>query len=367
MKHLYWIVCGVTIGVILVAWFFVVPADNARASKLKLDQQSKDLKDLEKRAERGDPQGVFDAENSADTQRLANEYLITENWKRVLQPHVEKYEKQMKDLKAQLMGRGAYLHTVVAPTKNTLEWYNAYATASEALVVRLRDAGCLQRAAEDEIRSASGESPAAVRSSVGLFTRAATFPDPSQHAQMTTRLRAMELLADRLIEARLAVANNPLIGPTGRSEDRAKAAAVILSVEWTAGSEADGGVRNLTTTLSGQLQARSVGLRLTLEGPLSALLAASSTMERNAETNRPLVAVTSANLSRRDNGKAGDRFDIADDNISLVLAVEIIEFAETGTGTASDNAANTPSGMPPAMGFPPGIMPGRPPTSPGGR
>ncbi len=369
MKHLYWIVCGVVIVAILVTWFIVVPTDQARESKDKLDKQSKDLKDLEKRAEKGDPQGVFDAENPEDTRRLASEYLITESWKRVLQPHVEKYQKQLADIKAQLLGRGAYLHQVVAPTKNTLEWYNAYATASEALIARLREAGCLERAAETEVRSASGESPSLVRTAAGLFTRAGTYPDPKEHPQLTTRLRTMELIGERLINSRLAVADNPQVGATGRSEDRALASAMIRTVDWTAGgSEADGGVRNLTTVVSGQLQARSVGLRLTLEGPLSALLAASAALERNSDTSKPIVAITSSNLSRRENGKAGDRFDVADDTVRLVLSLEVIEFAEPGTGDASAQSAPPgPGGMPmgPMMGMPPGA--GGRPTPPGGR
>lgn len=338
MRHLFWIICGAILVALLAAWFVLVPTDEARASKLKLDQQSRDLKELEARAARGDPQGVFDPENPADTQRLASEYLITENWKGKLQPLVAKYEKQGKDIQEQLLSRGVWLHKPVTPTKNVLEWYSAYVTASEALIARLREAACMPRAAAEETVSANGESPTSVRSSVGLYTKSGSFPDPREHALLTTRLRALELIADRLIAARVAVADSVVAGPTGPSEDRARASAVLSAVEWI-GSDADGGLRPLTTSISNQIQARALGLRLTLNGPLSALLAASAGFERNAETNRPLIVISSATLSRRETANAGEHFDVADANVLLVVAIEVIEFAAMSPATPGDAGA----------------------------
>lgn len=354
MKHLFWIICGAVLIAIVAAWLLLVPTEQARESKNKLDQQSKDLKELEKRAERGDPPGLFDAENPADTQRLANDYLITESWKRVLQPHVEKYEKQLTDIKAQLIGRGAYLHKPVTATKNVLEWYSEYIKASEALIVRLREAGCMKRAGENDTINASGESPAAVRSSIGLYTKSGTFPDPREHAQLTARLRAMELVADRLIAARVAIADNPVVGPTGPSVDRATASAVIASIEWVGGSgTTDGneaGMRPLTTAISSQVQTRAIGMRVTLDGSLSAVLAVTANLERNAEADRPLIALTSANLSRRETAAVGERYDVADDAVHLVASLELIEFAEPSAGTAAPAAPAAPGGVTGFMG-----------------
>lgn len=352
MRHLFWIICGVVLVAIIAAWLLLVPTTTARDSKNKLDQQSKDLKELEKRADRGDPPGLFDAENPDDTQRLANDYLITESWKRVLQPHVEKYEKQLADIKAQLFGRAAWMHKPVTSTKNVLEWYSAYITASEALIVRLREAGCMKRAAETDVINASNESPTTVRASIGLYTKSGTFPDPREHAQLTARLRAMELVADRLIAARVAIADNPVVGPTGPRVDRATASAVIASVEWVGGSNtADGeaGMRLLTTAISSQVMARAIGLRLTLDGPLSALLAVTANLERNAETDKPLIAITSTSLSRRESALAGERYDVADDNMRLVTSLEVIEFAAPGAAAAAVDAGDAP-GVPGFLG-----------------
>lgn len=354
MKHIYWIACGVITLAIIAAWFFVVPTEDARTAKQNLDKQSKDLKELEARAARGDPPGVFDAANPDDTKRLANEYLITAQWKRVLQEKQEKYQKQLADIKAQLLGRSTWLHRPVAPTRNQLEWYNEYIKTSEALLARVREAGCLRRpatgvagAAGEDTQGAGGESPAALRQVIGLFTKSGSFPDPKEHPLLTTRLRAVELVADRLVAARVAVADNPLIGPTGRSDERAQAAAQIAGLEWTGGGDADG-MRNISTALNDQSQVKSIGLRLTLDGPLSALLAASANLERNAEADRPVVAITSASLAKRETSTAGERFDVADDAVRLVLTLEIMEFAAPGTGAPADANANPNAG--PAAG-----------------
>jgi hypothetical protein len=348
MKHIFWIICGVILVALLAAWFFLVPTDAARNSKTELDKQSRDLKELEARAARGDPQGVFDPENPADTQRLASEYLITENWKGKLQPLVAKYEKQSKDIKDQLFSRGAWLHKPVTPTKNVLEWYNAYVAASEALIGRLRGANCMTRAAAEETINANGESPAGVRSSVGLYTKSGSFPDPREHAQLTTRLHALEMIADRLIASRIAVADNPVVGPTGPSEDRARASVMLSAVEWLpGGSEADGGLHPLNTSLSSQVPARALALRLTLTGPLSPLLAASAGLERNAEANRPLIAINSATLLRRESAAAGERFDVADDNVQLIIAIEMIEFIDpAATASSADPVSSLPIVVP---------------------
>lgn len=366
MKHLFWIICGVALIALLGCWFALVPTDEARKSKDKLDNQMKDLNALEKRANQGDPKGVFDAENPADTARLANEYLITEQWKRVLQPHVQKYERQLADIKGQLLGRGKWLGKVVAPTKNVLEWYSAYIEASEKLIVRLREAGCFKPAAENEEKSASGESPAAVRQIAGLYTKSGSFPEPREHPQLTTRLRAMELIADRLIASRTAIADNPVVGPTGRSDDRAQSGALIAAVEWVGGggNEAEGGLRPLTTGIGSLVQARAIGLRLTLDGPLSALLAAVAGLERNSDSDKPLIAVTSANLARRETAAAGERSDVADDTSRLVVSLEIIEFvdpagaaAAPAEGGAPAAPPGVPGGPPPGAGGPPTGMP----------
>ncbi len=327
MKHIFWIACGVLAVAVLAGWYLAVPSDEARDSKRKLDSALTKLQQLEARADKGTPNGVFDAANPAHTKQLAEEYLIAEQWKGVLQPHVEKYEKQVQEIKTLLAGRGEYLRVPVAPTRNVLEWYSAYVAASESLIAKLREAGCMARAAADEERSAGGESPAAIRGNIGLYTKSGSFPEPREHPLLTTRLRALELLSERLIAARIAIADSPVVGATGRSEDRTLAATLLSQVEWVGGGE--DGMQDVQTPVAGQMQARSVSARLTLDGPLSALLAASAAFERNDNAKQPVVAVTGAQLSRRTSSSPGDRIDQPDDRSRLVLSVSVIEFIDT--------------------------------------
>jgi hypothetical protein len=333
VKHIFWIVCGALALLIVIAWFVVVPTAEAQASKQKLDQQAKDLKDLEKRAIAGNPPGVWDAENAAETERLAREFLITDRWKNTLQPHVEKYTKQLGDIRTQLLGRGAWLSKPIAPTSNVLEWYNAYIQASEALIANLRARGCMAAATPTEVVSAAGESPSTVRSVIGLYTKSGSFPDPKEHPLLTARLRVVEQLADRLIAARTAIADNPLVGPTGRSDDRAGSSPVVVSLEWTSAGQGEIG-QTVETAISSLVTVRAIGVRLTLAGPVSSLLAASSAIEANTSTDRPLLSIASASLTRRSDFNAGERFDTAAEPARLVLSINVLDFAaaaETAT------------------------------------
>jgi len=326
VKHIFWIVCGALSLLILVAWFVVVPTADAQSAKQKLDQQAKDLKDLERRALAGNPPGVWDAENAAETERLSREFLITDRWKNTLQPHVDKYKKQLEDIRTQLLGRSGWLAKPIAPTSNVLEWYNAYIQASEAVIANLRSRGCMVAASPTEVVSAAGESPSNVRAVIGLYTKSGSFPDPKEHPLLTARLRVIELLADRLIAARTAIADNPLVGPTGRSDDRAGSSPVVVSLEWTSAGQGEIG-QTIETTVSSLVTVRSVGVRLTLAGPVSALLAASSAIEGNTSTDRPLLSIANASLSKRTEFAAGERFDAAAEAARLVLTINVLDFA----------------------------------------
>jgi hypothetical protein len=172
------------------------------------------------------------------------------------------------------------------------------------------------------------ESPAEVRAIAGLYTKVTAFPDPKEHPLLTARLHIMEMIADRLIAARIAVAENPLVGQTGRSEDRAQSSAAIIRTTWdgaVAGDQLSSQVQSVVTPL---LAVMTIDLHLELEGPLSAVLAASAALEHNANADRPLIAVTAATLNRRADFLAGERFDVAGEPVRLELAISILEFIE---------------------------------------
>ncbi|MCS6970985.1 MAG: hypothetical protein NZ552_08270 [Planctomycetes bacterium] len=334
-KYLFWIVCAVVFLLLIIGWLFLVPVDAAHEAKRSLDNKMRDLNRLVERAERGSPEGVFDPEKPEDTRRLSEEYLITDDWQRVLQPLVKKYEENLDGIAAQLLARRGWLARPIAPSKSYLEWYNEYIALSEALIDRLRTGGCLRAATDDEQRSTLGESPAAVRQMVGLYTKSTDYPQPSEHLRLTVRLRAMELIAERLLAARVAITDNPVIGPTGLGSERQRSVPRLVAVEWLGAavnpaSDADDGMRPISQPLAGRVQPRALAARLTLEGTPGALLAAIAELERNTQPERPLVAITAAQLSRRDQVRGGERFDVADDSVRLTAALEIIEFAPVG-------------------------------------
>ena len=110
--YLFWIVSGVLLLVLLILGLFVlIPTDetidastprDAYEVKDLLDTEYKDLQKLEARARRGDPNRVFDPQVEADIKTLTNDYLLTKEWKGVIDPHVEKYDQQLKALRQDL-------------------------------------------------------------------------------------------------------------------------------------------------------------------------------------------------------------------------------------------------------------------------
>jgi hypothetical protein len=373
VKHLYWIVCGVLVLGLLIAWVVMVPADQARESKKKLDDQARELLNLDKRAH-NELTGVFDLEKPDDIRRLHDDYLITPSWKPVLESFQGKYQDQIDQLQKQLLSRTAYLQKEVAPSTDFSAWYSAYIKASEALVQRLKDAGCLRlpksltTAAVSD--APSDESPPELRKIAGLYTRAGELPQPKEHPQLTARLRVMEMIADRLIAARIAIADNTAIGPTGRADDRASSPAVLVAVDWTAAANSSDYGHPVATTVSDLLGTRAISMKLTLEGSMSALLSATAALDHNAETDRPLITLGTATMMRRSDFTVGERDDAAAEPVRLELALAVVYFTDQPVPVTPDAGGGYPGGMPGGMPGMPGMMPpgmpGGPPGMPGG-
>lgn len=319
MKHLFWIVSGVLVLGILITWFMVVPTAQAQASKKALDRQAEELKDLEKRAKRGDPSGVFDAVNIEDTKRLETDYLITEQWSRVLDPHVQGYQGQLTDIRNQLFSRAAYLAQPVSQSKDQFTWYTTYRAQRDQLITRLLEAGCLARS--------SATTQAEYCQTLSLLDRESPLPTEAEQPLLTTQLRALELVTERLIAARVALTDNPLVGQTGLASQRAQAAAQVAKAAFASNATStDAGLRTLTTVLSKQVQVRSVGISLRLQGPPSTLFAACAGLERNANPTQPLIAVTSASFNRAQAIASGARLGV-DDQAELAIELEILVFS----------------------------------------
>lgn len=366
MKNLFWIVSGVLVLGLVIAWLVLVPVDETRESKKKLDNQTKDLQDLYKRA-KNTPSGVFDLENPNDTKRLQSDFLATPKWKTVLQPFMDKYQTQLEEISKQLVARSEFLKKPVAPSTDFSAWYSAYLKQSETLVKRLKDAGCLRAPKPitaptgDQAVAPSDESPAEMRRAAGLFTKAGEFPPPKDHPLLTARLHAMEMLADRLIAARIAIADNPVIKATGRADDRASSPVVINQVDWSAPANDAAFGTPIRTPVSDLLGTQAMSLKLTLDGPLSALLSAVGALDQNADNDRPLVALGAVTLTRRADFLAGDRDDVAAETARLEVMVTIVYFSPEPIAVGDAPGGPPGGGMgggPPVMGGP---FPNQPP------
>jgi hypothetical protein len=324
VKHLFWIICGVLCLGILGAWYFVVPADEAREAKQKLDDRSGELKRLDTRAKNGDPKGVFDAEVEEQTKALQDDYLITDHWRRVLEPHVKKYESQLEVIQAHLVERSQLLHRPVAATSAKLEWYETYMKASEALAERLMKAGV----AHVEL-GPDGTAPpmpnVALRTSLGLHNRGIEFPDPKEHPLITTRLRILELLADVLCATRAAIPVNPVVGPRGTDEDRARSVPHLMQLQWS--GEVREGV-GFTSPIEDMVPGRHYALRLNLQGTLASLLATQAALEANPDPAKPLLVVTSARLARKAAFGPGERLDAPAEQATLDLELSVLDFTK---------------------------------------
>ena len=136
---LFWIVIGAILVLELAYWLLSIPAIDvvgnkatAMAAKSALDIEHKHLVELDRRSKNNSPLGVFDAEKEFDIRRLTNDYLITPAWKDMLEPHVRRYDEQLRAIKEHLAERSKILHNPIASSNDRFGWYTAYQNLTEA-------------------------------------------------------------------------------------------------------------------------------------------------------------------------------------------------------------------------------------------
>ncbi|MBA3685684.1 MAG: hypothetical protein H0W72_10665, partial [Planctomycetes bacterium] len=320
--YFYWIACGIALLVLIIVAFVWTPSDaqlgDPYAVKKTLDTEYAKLEKLDKRAKKGDPAGVFDAENKQDIDKLTNDYLLTGKWLDVLTPHVSKYEQQLGGIQKDLIERSAPLHQEVSANHDLLGWYIAYENKTGALVTQLLEAkaivlpervgggaapkatgvgvpaggpagaGATAAVAKDVQRDPATDAP--LRDTVGLFTRGETHPAAEEHPSLTTRFRIVERIAQVVLASAAESLPNPVIDP----ELRVSSAPAFVRFEWAAGSEAlQPPVGNYAT---------SQRCSVTFQGSESALLALMAGLE---SMEKPVVIVLGSTLSRRERSRAG--------------------------------------------------------------
>lgn len=327
--YTFWIVSGliVVIELGLLAFYPITDADGRSPEDVKaaLDEDFKKLQDLYDRAGR-EPRGVYDPENPTDIANLTTQYLLTPRWKGVLQPHVDKYNVQLADIRKDLAERSALLHQPVAESGDLFAWYNAYTGKTKEVLLKLRDAKALARLPDEKPEDLDFENSSRARKRAGFFTKDTRTPESGEHPLLTTRFRIMERLSDAVIGAKAKVVTSPVVKTARDGALATPASAAIADVDWKRLDDPD-------KALGGGLetQATPYELVLTLEGSASALLAATSAIER---ISQPVTVVIGGSLGGRQLNPGnstylpGERKTAANDVMVARLNIVVLDFTK---------------------------------------
>jgi hypothetical protein len=398
--YLFWIVSGVALVVILIGAVLFAPTGeiggksmNASEVKSQLDSKIAKFKDLHKRAQKGDPQGIWDPVLDDDIRQLTNDYLLTPRWAEQINPNVDDYSKQLGAIRTNLVTRSKVLHEDITKSSDRLAWYTAYQEQSGAFVTQLRDAGCLVlpatprsgRAAaprfgvpaagggattggdSDPLNPSTG---AKIREIVGLFTSSGDLPPATDHPLLTTRFRIVQAIGRVVMASGVETRPNPVV----KNEKPSIRPAAIVKLEWSRGEDPLVGVTASYATY--------IRLTMTMSGTESALLAALAGLE---SLEKPVAIVVSSTLSRQERLAAGAR-KVMDDQgepysavADMAVDVVILDYTEMPDPTSAElgtlaqpSASGGIPGMPPGGGMgeggypfgpggPGGGMPGMPP------
>jgi len=313
--YLFWYITGVIVLVelgFLIFWGqYDEHGQTPEAVKNALDIEFKNLEDLHNRAKAGDPQGRFDPEVPLDIQNLTKKYLITERWKPVLVPIVQKYNQQLDTIRSDLVTRSADLHKAITEGNDLSTWYTAYEGKTKEILLGLRNAGALALP-EDAPATIDLEGDEHVRSMAGLFTKGNALPLLTDHPLLTTRFRIVEKLSEVIIATKGKNLSNPVMEKKVPAAPEQSGAAVV-SLQWrqrdASRDDANGVV--------------AFNLILTLQGSGAALDATEAAIER---ITSPVMVVLGANLSERLGWKPGERKSKEIDPMTCVMTIQVIDF-----------------------------------------
>lgn len=331
--YTFWIVCGVVVVIELGLIAFWPITDEAGRTpeevKVQLDTDFKKLNDLYVRAGKT-PTGVMDAERPEHIKALTEDFLITPKWKGVLQPHVDKYNQQLAAIKKDLAARSAVLHEPVADSGDLFSWYTAYVGKTKEVMLALRNANAL--VVDEASKEATDfENGSQIRSQVGFYTKLEKTPEATEHPLLTVRFRIMQKISAALIASGSNALANPVV-KTGRdSELEAKRPANIKAAEWKRSGDPS---KVLTGSIAEFADAHE--LTLTLEGSVSALVAAEAAIEGISE---PAMVVAGGTISARGPMTAGVRKNVADEPMTLKLTIAVIDFVRILNATPTETVA----------------------------
>jgi hypothetical protein len=173
---------------------------------------------------------------------------------------------------------------------------------------------------------------AALRSTIGLFTKSGEFVrDQAQREALSRTYRHVEHIVGRVIEARGRIVENPVVQPVAGDVPQTTVPVRILQLELAEGDE----------PLGGQMGGFGTGRRATLrlEGPVAALQAVVARLESNERADRPLTVVAGLNLGRRPSGGPGAHRDRPSEDLAMDIRLAILDFSTLAQPATVQEAA----------------------------
>jgi hypothetical protein len=341
MQYKFWLACGLVVLIELGLILFLSPTnENGQtpvAVKDKLDSDYKKLEDLYQRAGR-EPKEVFDVEDPKDIDKLTKLYLLTPQWKKVMQPHVDQYNKQLEAIKQDLVTRSKILHEPIADSGDLYAWYTQYENMTKGSLINMRNAGAIVIDPETK-EDNDFEKGAAIRARVGFFTKGEEVTPKEEHPQLTTRFRIIEKLSQAIMKGRSSSVVNPIIKGGKGPEFSSEKCAAITGVEWKENNKPE---ESLTNEVG--RYANAYELTISLAGSASTLIAAEGEIEAIAE---PVMVVVGSTLKARGSLAAGMRKNVTDEPMTMRMTLAVIDFTKINTADSiSSEAPSRPKASP---------------------
>jgi len=297
---MFWIVCGVVVLLLLISLLFITNApagsdgNDPVSINADLDKRFKELDKQHKLAVDANghakvPVDIFDPTdldpshpNSFD--HLLKEYLPTKQWKVVLDAYVDKDKAAAAAIAQWLVLRSQPLHTAIFSESDLSEWYTAhYLVLTHDLMQQLNDAKAIELPDvhqgapaqpapsdatpddNDPLNSAAG------RAVAGFFTRGPDLPSTVSGAGgtalLTLHLHIMEQIVAALVKTSATNLPNPLLPNKIQHEDKAR----LVAIDWLPAVPPPPSSPSAPATPATNFS--RYPLRITLEGPTSAVLA----------------------------------------------------------------------------------------------
>jgi len=350
--YLFWVICGILFLIELGFLFFVSPSSkNGSPSevKLALDEQNKILDKLHVQAMAGSPGArPFNPLNATDISDLETKWLANRNWKGVFSDLLTQYQAQMDDILSYLGQRSQVLHKNISTQSDPFQWYDAYQQATADLLKQLYEQKCIvvpntasqpgamgmppgmagQIAAQAAGAGAGAGAPAVPGAApagattpdsgptepkfgtdqslrgVLSFLTTTSYPEADQHDLLTTKFRVMEMIGNVLLNTKATNDTSPIL----KSRPPIEAHAKLQSTSWKDTSD------------------DVLSLQITLQGPLSAVLAVEAALEENkGGEDEPLRVVLGATLTRKE-FVAGERLGKSSEPVILSIDLAVLDF-----------------------------------------